>query len=343
MKRSATIKDIAKELNISTSTVSRALTDRWDVNVETRRQVLEVAKKLNYIPNPMAIRLLRKRSKIIGLVVPEFQNSFFPTIIIAIQKVLEKEGYQLLITQSNESSEDEEKNLHLLQNSMVEGILISVTKERENVSLYKEIIESGIPIVFFNRVCTEIDTSKVIIDDVKMAFFAVEHLIYSGRKRIAHFEGPKTLELSEKRKKGYIDALSKHKFPVDPSLIVPSGVMMEKGYEAMKNLIRQNNIPDAIFAFCDPVAIGVMKALKENGIRIPEDVAIVGFSESRSALLVEPNLTTVAQPLQEIGETAARLLIDEINNNINEQPVVHETVKLSACLNIRESSVSRKK
>lgn len=194
MIKHATIKDLAQALGISKSTVSRALADHSDVKPETKRLVLEMAEKMNYRPNPYAQNLIRRRSKVIGVVVPEFVNSFFPRIIIQIQKVFEKEGFNVLITQSGESAEIELKNLHLLENSMVEGIILSVTEKDRNDEYYRRLINNGIPIVFFNRPSNEVEASKVVIDDFRMAFFAVEHILYANRtkrSRPLHLMGPK--------------------------------------------------------------------------------------------------------------------------------------------------------
>lgn len=338
MNRHITIKDIAKELGISTSTVSRALADRWDVNKETRKLVLETAERLNYHPNPLAVALITKQSKTIGLVIPEFQNSFFPTIITSIQKVLNENGYQLLITQSNESMEIEAKNLRLLENSMVDGIIISITREGENLELYKELQERGIHLVFFNRVSPTIEAPKVIIDDYNMSFKVVEHLIQANCKKIAHLSGPPYLDLTQKRKQGYMDAMKKYNMPVNEKLIITAGVMLEKGSQAMDELLTSGETFDGIFAFNDPVAIGAMKVMKARKIRIPEDVAIAGFSESKSATIIEPNLTSVAQPLSEMGLKAAELMLKLLKKRYIDQPVT----LLNAMLNIRESSIKIK-
>jgi len=337
MKKYATLKDIANALNISTATVSRALADRWDVNQETKKTVLEEAKRQNYRPNPIAKRLQNKHSKTIGLVVPEFKSSFFPNVISGIQKVVNESGFQLLITQSQESMEEEEKNLKLLESNMVEGILISITREGENDDYYQNIIDSGIPIVFFNRISSKVIAPKVIIDDYKMAFFATEHLIYNGFKKIYHFSGPDKLNVSKERKKGFIDAMKKHNMPFYPNTITLAGVFGEKGYNAMQSLIIKNDLPDAIFCFNDPTAFGALKAIKESGLRCPENVALVGFSETEIAEMIDPPLTSVEQPTFEMGETAARLLIEKITQT---SPPVEETVYLKAKLNIRKSSIN---
>ncbi|MDD4922322.1 MAG: LacI family DNA-binding transcriptional regulator [Bacteroidales bacterium] len=338
MKKHATIKDIARELDISTSTVSRALSDRYDVNPGTKTLVLETAKRMNYHPNPMAVGLIKRKSNTIGLVVPELLNAFFPTIIHGIQPIINQCGYHLLITDSNESAEMEANNLRLLENNMVEGILISTTADNnQNYPLYQELINSGIPMVFFNRVCNEVSAPKIIICDRKMSFFAVEHLIYSHYKKIAHLAGPPDLVLSKERKGGYIDALTKHHIPVDEHIIKTAGIFIDDGFEAMNNLLDTGQDIDAIFAFNDPVAIGAMRAIKKRGLKIPEDIAVVGFSESSLAQIVEPNLTSVAQPLKVIGQTAAELILKLIRG----EHVDNTIIELEAKLNVRDSSLKK--
>lgn len=338
MKKYATIKDIARALNISTATVSRALADRWDVNAETKRLVCEEAKRQNYRPNPIATRLQNKRSKTIGIVVPEFTSAFFPNVISGIQKVVDEAGFHLLITQSQESKEIEERNLKLLEGNMVEGILISITREGENDEYYQRLIDSGIPIVFFNRVSSLVDAPKVIIDDYKLAFFATEHLIYNGFKKIYHFQGPVNLSVSKERKRGFIDAMKKHRREITDKSIIIAGVRLDKGYLAMQGLITKNDLPDAIFCFNDPTALGALKAIKESGLRCPEDIALVGFSETEVAQLVDPPLTSIEQPTFEIGETAARLLLEQIEDTACIK--TYKTVSLIAKMNVRKSSIN---
>jgi DNA-binding LacI/PurR family transcriptional regulator len=337
MKKYSTLKDIARILNISAATVSRALSDHPNINSETKKLVLTEAKRQNYKPNFIAQKLQNRRTKTIGLVVPEFKTSFFPLIISGIQKEITEAGFQLLITDSMESGQIEVQNLKLLEKNMVEGILMSITSEDENSELYNEIINSGIPIVFFNRVPSNVIAPKVIIDDYKMAFFATEHLIYSGFKKIYHFCGPENILVTRERRRGFQDAIKKHQLPITENSITLAGIHMDKGYDAMKSLIEKNDIPEAVFCFNDPTALGAMKAIKEFGLRCPDDIAIVGFSETILAQLVDPSLTSIAQPCFEIGVTAARLLLEQINLT---PPPVPETVCLRAELNIRKSSIN---
>lgn len=338
MIKHATIKDLAQALGISKSTVSRALADHSDVKPETKRLVLEMAEKMNYRPNPYAQNLIRRRSKVIGVVVPEFVNSFFPRIIIQIQKVFEKEGFNVLITQSGESAEIELKNLHLLENSMVEGIILSVTEKDRNDEYYRRLIDNGIPIVFFNRPSNEVEASKVVIDDFRMAFFAVEHVLYANgtkRTRPLHLMGPKGIFNSATRHQGYKQALSKHGIDPAPDTFVQCrDISRECGFETMNAILDGDRIPDAVFCFNDQLAIGALKAIKKRGYRIPEQIAVMGFSESQSALLTEPQLSSVAQPLDLIGETVANLLLEKIKN----PDAPDRTVVLDARINIREST-----
>jgi LacI family transcriptional regulator len=336
MGKHITIKDIAKALGISTSTVSRALADTWDVKHETRDKVLAMARELNYHPNLNAKNLHNKRSGIIGVIIPEFINGFFPTVIEGIQEVLQREGYGVLIVQSNESREQERKNLYLLDEKMVEGIIISITNEGGNEEHYKHIMDAGTPIVFFNRVCENLDAPKVVIDDTQMAEMAVNHLINSGYKRIAHLAGPSNLLVAHKRIEGYKNALRKHNIDIDEQNIIESGIFIKDGINTAKQMLNSNiPLPDAIFCFNDPVAIGAMKALKEAGVRIPDDVAIVGFSEDIMATIVEPPLTSVRQPMKEMGQQAAKLILEQIKS---EKPIKPKTYVLEAKLNIRKSS-----
>lgn len=340
VKRRVTIKELAKELKISTSTVSRALADKWDVNPETRKAVLELAEKWNYHPNPVSLSLKQQQTLTIGVVVPEFITSFFPEVIIGIQYTLEAEGYSILISQSNESYEKELHNIKNLEARLVDGLIISLTKETINTDYLQTLLDRNMPLVLFNRVCDSIDTPKVIIDDYKWAFDAVEHLIKQGYKRIVHLAGPENLDLSQKRKKGYIDALKKHNMPVEQDLIIPCGVMMEKGIIAAHRILEMENKPDAIFAINDPVAIGAMKTLQKNGVKIPDDMGIVGFSESKMAVVVEPNLTSVEQPTFEMGKIAAELLLEQLKNK-KDEAVLNKCITLNAKLNVRESSLRR--
>lgn len=334
-----TIKDIAKMLNVSVATVSRAFNSKYDIKKETRERVLQAAKELGYRPNPIAKKLLQKKSYNIGVIVPEFINSFFPEVIMGIQEVVHKEGYQVIILQSSEDTQIELSNIAALENSMVDGVIISLTKESKNIGYFKDLIENRFPIVFFNRFNESLPASKVVLDDYKWALFATEHLIEQGYKNIFHFAGPQHLTIFKNRRQGYSRALEKHKLSHMPSQIIDCGITFDDGTKAMEKLIREKKIPDAIFAINDPTALGAMTVLKKHGFKIPDEIGIVGFSDSKTAMIVEPSLTTVCQPTFKIGQEAAQLLLEQLNAS---QPVPPKTVKMEGRLIIRESSVRLK-
>jgi len=331
-----TIKDVAKKLNCSVSTISRAFNDKYDIRKETRDLILATANEMGYSPNPMAKSLLKQCSNQIGVVVPEFINPFFPEVIIGMQEIFHKAGYQVLIMQSNESYIHELENVKALENNMVDGMILSLSLETKNVEYYKKMISQGFPLVLFNRVSNELETHKVLIDDYKWAFFATEHLIYQGYKKIFHFSGPEGLMFTQNRKNGFIDAHRKHKLEVKNGSIIETGLLISDGEREMEKLIKNNNVPNAIFAVNDMTAIGAMKVLKNNGLKIPRDVALVGFTETKIAELIDPPLTSVAQPTHEMGRTAAMLLLDQIENK---GIFVPQTVILNGRLNVRESSM----
>jgi DNA-binding LacI/PurR family transcriptional regulator len=331
-----TIKDVAKALNVSVSTVSRAFNDKYDIRKETRDFILTKSREMGYHPNPIAKKLRSQCSFNIGVVVPEFINPFFHEVIIGIQDVLFKAGYQVLIMQSNESTENELENIKTLENNMVDGIIISISQETSNIDYYRKLTKEGFPLVMFNRVADEINVPKVIFDDYKWAFFATEHLIYQGYKKIFHFSGPKVLGLCQKRAQGFQDALKKHRIPVSADLIIETGLQIADGERMIQKLIDEKNLPEAIFCVNDMTAIGTLKKLKQNGFKIPTDVALVGFTETKAAELIEPQLTTVAQPTFEMGQIAAKLLLEQINSKGNFVP---QEIVLNGRLNIRDSSV----
>ncbi|APZ45557.1 LacI family transcriptional regulator [Polaribacter reichenbachii] len=333
-----TIKDIAKKLNVSISTVSRAFNDKYDIKKETRELVLKTANEMGYRPNPIAKKLIQKRSYNIGIVVPEFVNSFFPEVIIGAQEILHQKGYQVLVMQSNDSWEIELKNVETLVDNMVDGLIVSLSSEDHNNKYYNSLIKRGIPIVFFNRVVDEFEASKVLFDDFKWALFATEHLIIQGYKNITHIAGSKNLTLTKNRIKGFKAAHRKYKQELGS--IIYAGFTMEDGERVALEMIEKEKVPRAIFAANDATAIGAMKIFKEHGFLIPDDVAFVGFSESRLAKNVSPPISSVEQPTYDIGQSTAKLLLDQIENKGLHIP---QTLILNGRLNIRESSINLKK
>ncbi|GAB3557106.1 LacI family DNA-binding transcriptional regulator [Spirosoma fluminis] len=331
-----TIIDLARQLNLSNATVSRALTGHPHVNAETRRRVLELAEQLNYQRNQVAISLLTSQTRTIGIMVPEFISYFFPKVIIGAQEALAEAGYNVVICHSNESYETEVTNARALLASRVDGLIVSHTKETRNFDHFRQFQRQGIPVVFFNRVCEDMDVPKVVVDDYAGAFEAVEHLIQTGRRRIAHLAGPNTLPNSRTRLNGYKDALQKHGLPAEPDLIISYDLTLEKANIYVNHLLNLPQPPDALFAINDPTAIEALTVIKGRGLRVPDDVAIVGFSNDPLAALIEPGLTTVAQPVHEIGQQAARLLVEQLADR--EVDVAPKTIVLPSHLVIRGST-----
>lgn len=328
-----TIKDIAKALGVSIATVSRAMNGSLEIHPDTRDKILAKAKELHYKPNIQARNLLKKRNNMIGVVVPEFITFFFPEIIIGIQEVVNKQGYQVLICQSNESSSLERKNVEMLEESMVEGLIVSVAKDSKNIDLYQRLIQERMPIVFVNRVLPELEANQVIIDDRKWAFKVVEHLIKCGYRKIAHLAGNEHLSVTKWRLQGYLDALTAYDIPVQENLIMYVGIQQDRAKIGIDYLMSLKEKPDAIFAVTDPIAVGSMLELKKRGLRIPEDIAVAGFSESPIGRIME--LTSVSQPTFEIGKIAAEMLLRQIKDY--DTPT--KTIVLDAKLNIRYSSL----
>ena len=331
-----TITDIAKKLGISASTVSRALSDHPDIKDETKKRVKKLASEFYYKPNSIAQSLKNNRTTIIGVIVPEIKHDFFASAISGIEEVAYHAGYTIIVCQSNENFEREVVNTNSLIHQRVAGIVASISQNTINGNHFQAVVERGIPLVFFDRACNDVEVSKVIIDDAKSAFNAVSHLINKGYKRIAHFTGPRDLEICKLRLKGYSDALSGANILLNNELICYGGLHESDGYNSMDRLIKENNLPDAIFAVNDPVAVGAFQRIKEAGLKIPEDIGIVGFSNNKITALVDPPMTTVEQPSFEMGKKSAELLIEMIEN---EKPLQKpKTIVLETELIIRKST-----
>jgi len=336
-----TIVDIANELKMSKSTVSRALTGHPNVKTETRAKVMELAEKLDYQRNMLSISLITNKTKTIGIVLPEFITSFFPQVVVGAQEEAARQGYSVLVSQCNESYDTEVANSKVMLANRVDGVMVSLTKETLNYDHWKAFIRKKIPVVFFNRVCEEMMVPKVVVNDYDAAFKAVEHLIQIGKRRIAHLAGPSQLVISRKRMNGYRDALKKYDIPIDEELILEYDLNLSKVKMYVKHLMDLDSPPDALFAVNDPTAIEAIQIIKKLGKRIPEDIAIVGFSDNYGSSFIEPSLTTIAQPVREIGRTAMELLLGLMDKDISEWKPLIKT--LDAELIIRNSTVAADK
>ncbi len=330
-----TIKDIARHLNISPSTVSRALQDHPDISSETKRLVCELAARLKYQPNIVALGLKQRRTKTIGVIIPEIVHFFFSQVISGIEDVAYKAGYTVMICQSNEKYEREKNNALTLTAHRVEGILVSLSKETCDYEHLTDIQDNGIPLVFFDRIAPGVEADQVITNDREAAYQATCHLLEQGRKRIAHFAGPQNLVIGRERKEGFLQALSGAGSPSGSGLCVEADTF-DKAFREVIRLREAGQLPDALFCNNDLTAIGAIKSIRALGLRVPEDIAVVGFSDGVFATISEPVLTSVDQHGFTMGTVATRMLLDRINNAEKELPFITKVIK--GDLIIRDSS-----
>src|SRR5882762_2637681 len=309
-----TILDIARELNITGATVSRALNDHPGIKDTTKKAVKETAERLNYRHNKIASSLRLGKSSIVGVIIPSAEINFFGSVVHGIEKVANENNYTVLIYQSNELYEYEKKGVQTFLQSRVDGVLASISKETINLDHYSEIRNRGIPLVLFDRVDDKLGVSSVVVDDFAGAYQATSHLIENGCHRIAHIAGQQHVNIFNLRLKGYIEALNVHNIPVDEDLIVHGKVSIESGRECMKQLLTRGVLPDAVFAVEDFTALGAIQTIKAAGLKIPEDIAIIGFANEAFGEYLTPSLSTVNQQTVTMGEEAARLLFEGLRS-----------------------------
>ncbi len=331
-----TIKDIAKELGISASTVSRALKNHPDISSETKLAVNELARRMKYQPNAVALSLKRSRSNIIGVVIPEIVHYFFSSVISGIEDIAYDAGFTVIICQSNEKYDRELANVQTLFAQRVDGILASVSKETIDFQHFYDLREHHIPMVFFDRIIPDYAADQVIIDDMEASYRATMHLIERGRTRIAHFGAPQNLLIGRKRKQGFLNALKAVGLPVIPEFINEAD-NFEKARIAVNHLVDSGNIPDGIFAVNDLTAIGAMQTFQKRGIKIPQETAIIGFSDGRFSGITNPTLSSVDQHGYEMGTIACKMLIERVLSENKEYP--YQTKVLKAHLIVRSSTV----
>jgi LacI family transcriptional regulator len=333
------IKQLAKQLGLSISTVSRALNDTYDISPKTKQKVLEMAERLNYQPNPHASSLRRHKSKTIAVVVPEIANNFFALAINGIQSAAREKGFHVLIYVTNENDKIEDESLNHLRNGRVDGLLISVSnKTIVDDTLYK-IQQEGIPVVFFDRVRDDFESAKVTTDDFDSGFKATEHLVKQGCKKIAYLQISKKLSIGMNRMKGYQAALEKYNLPADNGLIIDCVDNKEENYIKIKALLNSKGRPDGIFASVEHLAITSYIVCKDLNLNIPKDVKILSFSNLETASLLNPSLTTITQPAFEIGKQAATILLKALTKK--SFTLADTKVVLPSDLIIRDSTARR--
>lgn len=315
MAKYVTILDIARELGISKSTVSRALSgDTSNVKAATIEKILETARRMGYHRNELAVNLRKQSTHNIGIIIPEIITSFYMNFVNHVQSILRTEGYKVIISVSNESPEQERENIQMLEQIRVDGILMSVCNKDKNQDLYNKVIERGIPIVFFDRTLERKQASQVRMDDNIMSFFMVEALIDQGRKHIVHIPGPFYIRNGYDRLVGYREALEKHLIMYDADYVLPPALSADEGAKVMEDFLQRHITFDAIFGFTETALLGAKTTLQKHGFRIPEDVALCCMSGTALSTLVHPTITAVEQPVEEMAKEACRLLLAHLQD-----------------------------
>ena len=335
----ASITDLAKQLSLSPSTISRALNGHADISEATKKRVWEAAKELNYQPNHLAAALRKGRSNMLGVMVPHIEGSFFPAVMHGIETVASKAGFNVMMCQSNEDVQREKNNIDALLNAQVEGIIISLARTTHDFQHFEKVRNQNIPLVFFDRMPEVSNVSGVVLDDHQGAYLAVRHLLEQGYRRIAHFAGPQHLNIYKNRHNGYLHALQTFGLPHDEELMrfLPN-MRQEAGAQAMRELLQLPAPPDAVFASGDVPVAGALEVLHELNIPVPGQIALAGFSNEPFTTLTTPRLTSVDQRGEQMGQSAVQLFLQMLKRSDNFAP--HRIV-LKPQLLIRDSSLKK--
>ncbi len=332
-----TLKDIAQQLGISISTVSRALRGMPEVNQETRDAVLKLSKEIDYEPNMLATSLLKRQSNLIGVVVPNM-DYFFSTAVKGMDEAALEAGYTVVACQSNESYGREVTNVQRLIQSHVDGFIVSLSSETQNTDHFKRIIKKNTPLIFFDRDCSDIDAPKVLLDNYDGAQQAVNHLLSMGYKKIAYLGARVNLSISNSRELGYRDALQQSGIEIQESFVIHGDFDRDFAYQSTKEMLQHPNPimrPDAFFAVSDRLALGAFQAIRELGLNMPQEVGLVGFNDEPLMQLLSPTVSSVAQPTFEMGKLAVKALIEQLNTD---ELLVQPKILMKSTLVIRESS-----
>lgn len=335
-----TIHDIARKLNITASTVSRALKNHPRISAETKKAVWKTAEKLNYQPNHIAAALRNGRSNILGIIIPNVDRSFFSLAVRGIEEVANTAKYNVMICQTYDRYDKEVANVEALLNARVDGIIASFAKDTVDFSHFLKVKERGIPLVLFDRSNSDLEVSHVVADDYLGSYKAVEHLIQQGCRRIAHFTNIRKISIYKDRLRGYREALENYGIPYDEKLIVESNMQLQDGRTSMEHLLQIGVKPDAVYSASALTALGAMQVLKERNIKIPDEVALVAFTNELFTAVTEPALTVVDQHSIPMGNAAAEIFLEEIAKS--QQKFIPQKIVLKPELIIRASSLKRK-
>ncbi|MFS4482129.1 LacI family DNA-binding transcriptional regulator [Hyunsoonleella sp. 2307UL5-6] len=335
-KKKTTIKDIANVLGITPSAVSKALNNHPRISQQTKDAVIQVAENLNYQPNHLASALRKGKSNLVGVIIPRANSNFFSSIIEKIEDILNVEGYNVIISQSNESFEKECRSIDALLFTQVDGIIASMANETIKLNYYNKIKQKGIPLVMFDRGENDLNVDYVGIDDYMSSQIVIDHLVEQGCKRIAHISGFSHTRIYKNRIRGYVDALKKHNLNVEDELIYECKLSKREGKEIMKKILNLPLKPDGVFVSSDYAALGALEVLKDENIRVPEDIALVGFSNEPFSAIVNPGISSIEQHSEKIGELAAKTFLERIANP--EKEVTLNKMILKPELIVRASS-----
>jgi LacI family transcriptional regulator len=334
-KRHVSLKDLATEMGVSISTVSRALKNHPDISPKLTTKIQRLAKEKNYSPNPLAMGLLRQQTKMIGVIVPDIVTHFYSSIISGIEEVAKQKGYFIVIASSNESLKKEIESVQNLLKARVEGLIVCISKETNSFGHFEKLVDNEIPLVFFDRIGAGMDVPTVVADGIEAAAKITRHFYENECRRIAYISGPDHLNISRSRKEGYLKGLKECGLDFDSQLLEECDLSTQGATRATQNLLRLSKRPDAIFGLNDTIAFAAMKEIKKQGMTIPNDIAMVGFTDEFHSTVVEPALTSITHPTLQMGKEAATLFFDQIENGIQSK----KQIVLATDLVIRNSSV----
>lgn len=336
-QKHTSLKDIAQALGVSIPTVSRALKDSPEISRELCVKAKELAQQMNYRPNPFALSLRKNAPRIIGVVVPDIVTHFFSSILNGIENMAIRNGYFVIITTSHESYENEKRNIENLVNMRVEGIIACLSQETTNYSHFTALKDINMPLILFDRVCLTDQFSSVVADGEHSAQIATQHLLDNGSKRVAFIGGANHLDIVKKRKHGYLEALRTNHIPIEKELVVCRKIDYKEGKVATETLLSLPHPPDAILAMNDTLAFAAIEVIKSHGLRIPDDIAIIGYTDEQHANYIEPKLSAISHQTYKMGETACQLLIEQTKGNKTIKQVIIPTQ-----LQVRESSIKKR-
>lgn len=333
------LKELAAELKLAPSTVSRALNDSYEISEATKKRVISMAEKLNYHANPFARSLRENKSKTIAVIIPERINSFFAQVMDGIEEIAQEHGYHLLIYNTHEDLEREMKIVNLLLNGRADAIAMSVTSQTSDVSHLHKLHDSGLPVIFFDRIRTEIPTTKFITNDYESAYEGTKHLIKQGCKRIAFFTLGKDLSISQARQRGYSDAIKSEGLEEDPAMTLYCSHDEEENVKLIEEMLLSSQCPDGILASVEKLAFATYHAVKRTNLKIPSDLKLISFSNSSISGLLNPSLTSITQPALSIGNECAKLLIKKLTKPKHYE-LIDQVITIPSKIIIRESTLA---